>query len=130
MDNRIFNNLKQQLNEMISDEKSLIPIEEFQKMFFTYFKGEFKAKYLYEKLLPHVVVWQIGDAVFNDVADVSNAELLLDAEKIVSIQKLTKFIDGFNFSPVKVSDIHYKNNSEEMTYIMTSNTKGNLADQD
>ena len=24
MDNRIFNNLKQQLNEMISDEKSLI----------------------------------------------------------------------------------------------------------
>ena len=29
MDNRIFNNLKQQLNEMIDDEKSLISIEEF-----------------------------------------------------------------------------------------------------
>jgi len=43
MDNRIFNNLKQQLNEMIDDEKSLISIEEFRKMFFTFFKGEFKA---------------------------------------------------------------------------------------
>ena len=43
MDNRIFNNLKQQLNEMIDDEKALISIEEFRKMFFTFFKGEFKA---------------------------------------------------------------------------------------
>lgn len=40
MDNRIFNNLKMQLNEMISDDKSLISIEEFRNMFFTYFKGE------------------------------------------------------------------------------------------
>ena len=48
MDNRIFNNLKQQLNEMISDEKSLISVDEFRTIFFTYFKGEFKASYLYE----------------------------------------------------------------------------------
>ena len=40
MDNRIFNNLKQQLNEMIDDEKSLISVDEFRKLFFTYFKGE------------------------------------------------------------------------------------------
>ena len=42
VDNRIFNNLKMQLNEMIEDEKSLISTEEFQKMFYTYFKGESK----------------------------------------------------------------------------------------
>ena len=48
MDNRIFNNLKQQLNEMIDDEKSLISIEEFKKIFFTYFKGEAKASGIYE----------------------------------------------------------------------------------
>ena len=34
MDNRIFNNLKQQLNEMIEDEKALIQVEEFRKIFF------------------------------------------------------------------------------------------------
>ena len=66
MDNRIFNNLKQQLNEMIDDEKSLIEIDEFKKIFFTYFKGEFKAQTLYEKLLPFIVVWNIGDKVFSD----------------------------------------------------------------
>ena len=40
MDNRIFNNLKMQLNEMISDEKSIISVDEFRKLYFTYFKGE------------------------------------------------------------------------------------------
>lgn len=52
MDNRIFNNLKQQLNEMIEDEKALIQVEEFRKMFFTFFKGEAKASSIYDKLLP------------------------------------------------------------------------------
>ena len=54
MDNRIFNCLKQQLNELISDEKSLIHIDDFKKMFFTFFKGESKAHYIYEKLLPFI----------------------------------------------------------------------------
>ena len=40
VDSRIFNNLKQNLNTMIEDEQSLIGVEEFKKMFFTYFKGE------------------------------------------------------------------------------------------
>lgn len=43
---------------MIEDEKSLISIEEFRKMFFTYFKGEVKADLIYEKLLPFIVVWE------------------------------------------------------------------------
>ena len=41
---------------MIEDEKSLIQIEDFRKLFFTYFKGEDKASLLYEKLLPCITV--------------------------------------------------------------------------
>ena len=96
MDNRIFNNLKQQLNEMIEDEKSLISIEEFRKMFFTYFKGEFKAGLLYEKVLPFITVWEEDGEVFDDPSHCT------DAEQRVSVQKLTVFIDSFNFYPVKV----------------------------
>lgn len=48
--------MKQQLNEMIEDEKSLIQIDDFRKLFFTYFKGELKANLLYEKLLPFITV--------------------------------------------------------------------------
>ncbi len=105
MDNRIFNNLKQQLNEMIDDEKSLISIGEFRKIFFTFFKGEFKASLLYEKLLPFVIVWNIGDSVYEDPSDIPSADQLIEAEKMVSIQKLSKFIDSFNFSPVKVGEL-------------------------
>ena len=54
----------------------------------------------------------------------------VEANKMVSIKKLSIFIDGFNFSPVKVSNIHFKNGSTEMTYIMSSNTKGDLAEED
>lgn len=61
MDNRIFNNLKQQLNEMIESETSLIRIDEFRRLFFTYFKGEAKANLVYEKLLPFITVIE-GDA--------------------------------------------------------------------
>lgn len=40
LDNRILNNLRQQLNECIEDERGLVTIETFRKMFFTFFKGE------------------------------------------------------------------------------------------
>ena len=99
MDNRIFNNLKEQLNSMIEDEKSLISIDEFRKMFFTYFKGEFKAGLLYEKVLPFITVWDINGDVVDDLADSKDTS---SAVKMVSIQKLTIFIDSFNFYPVKV----------------------------
>lgn len=130
MDNRIFNNLKQQLNEMIADEKSLIEVEEFKKIFFTYFKGEFKANLLYEQLLPFIIVWNIGNNVWNDPSEVPSPELLIEAERMVSIQKLTRFIDAFNFYPVRVSQLHYKNTSNDMTYVMTSNTKQSLTEKD
>jgi len=73
MDNRIFNNLKEQLNSMIEDEKSLISIDEFRKMFFTYFKGEFKAGLLYEKLLTFITVWELDGEVYEDLSGVSDS---------------------------------------------------------
>ena len=82
MDNRIFNNLKQQLNEMIEDEKSLISIEEFRKMFFTFFKGEFKAGLLYEKLLPFITVWELGGEVYEELGEGQDES---SAEKRVSV---------------------------------------------
>ena len=111
---------------MIEDEKSLISIEEFRKLFFTYFKGESKANLLYEKLLPFVTVLNIGDNVYDRASEIPKDDLII-AEAMVSIRKFSQFIDSFNFYPVKVDQIHYKNSSNEMTYIMTSNTKGNLS---
>ena len=57
MDNRIFNNLKQQLNDSIDDEKSLLEVDQFKKMFNTYFKADSKADIIYEDLLPCILVW-------------------------------------------------------------------------
>ena len=98
-------------------------------MFFTYFKGEFKASLLYEKLLPFILVWESGEFVYEDPSDIPDAEGLIAAEKMVSLQKLTKFIDSFNFYPVKVDQIHFKNTSYEMTHVMTGNQRGNLAEK-
>ena len=106
MDNRIFNNLKQQLNEMIESENSLISIEQFRKIFYTFFKGEFKVSILYEKLLPFITVWEYAGDVYDELSQVQDES---QAEKRVSVQKLTIFIDSFNFYPVKVDKIHFKN---------------------
>ena len=43
---------------MIEDEKSHISIDEFRKLFFTYFKGESKAEIVFEKLLPCIMVFE------------------------------------------------------------------------
>jgi hypothetical protein len=43
LDNRILNNLRQQLNEMIEDERGLVYPADFHKMFFTFFKGDAQA---------------------------------------------------------------------------------------
>jgi Ca2+-binding EF-hand superfamily protein len=43
---------------------------------------------------------------------------------VVRIQKLTQFIDLFNFYPVKVNKLRSKNDSNELTYVMSSGTHG------
>ena len=67
MDNRIFNNLKQQLNEMIEDEKSLISISDFKRMFAMYFKAEVKADIIYSKLLPFITVYHVNNEVYEEM---------------------------------------------------------------
>ena len=61
IDNRIFNNLKQQLNELIDDERSLISVPEFKSIFFTYFKDVQKSATIYEKLLSYIKCYLIDD---------------------------------------------------------------------
>lgn len=47
-------------------------------------------------------------------------------ETMVSIQKLAKFIDVFNYYPIYVNSLKKKNDSDELCFIMTSNTRGSL----
>ena len=47
-----------------------------------------------------------------------------ESNKFVRIHLLTQFIDLFNFYPVKVGKLRYKNDSNEFTYIMNSGTQG------
>jgi hypothetical protein len=48
------NNLRQQLNELIEDEKGIVSPEVFKRMFFTFFKGEKHAYLIYDMLEPVV----------------------------------------------------------------------------
>lgn len=43
-----------------------------------------------------------------------------ESNKVILIKLLTKFIDTFNYLPVKVNKLRYKNDSNEFTYIMSS----------
>ena len=58
---QVLNNLKQQLNELIEDEKSLIGIPEYKRMFQMYFKAEKKAAIIYDKMLPFITVYEVND---------------------------------------------------------------------
>ncbi len=57
MDNRILNNLRQNLNEMISDEKGLVDMHAFKKMFFAFFNHEQHADVVYNMLKPAVSIY-------------------------------------------------------------------------
>lgn len=57
MDNRILNNLRNQLNEMIKDNQGLVSIQVFRRAFFTYFKAERNAQQIYDMLQPAVTVY-------------------------------------------------------------------------
>jgi hypothetical protein len=107
---------------MIDDERSLIPIPEFKTLFFTYFKDVKKSTKIYEKLLLFITVYVVNGEVMDEPNGNSDA--------YVSIQKLSKFIDIFNYYPIYVNTLRSKNSSDELTYIMTSNTRGSLAKQE
>jgi hypothetical protein len=121
VDNRILNNLKQQLNELIDDERSLISVPEFKSIFFTYFKDGQKSSSIYEKLLEYIKCFVVDDKVCD--TEPENGDKF---ETMVSIQKLSKFIDVFNYYPIYVTNLRKKNDSDELTFVMTSNTRGSL----
>ena len=54
MDNRVLNNMRMSMNEMIKDDKGLMSVEEFKKMFYTSFRhsNEESKDTIYKMLLP------------------------------------------------------------------------------
>ena len=82
LDNRILNNLRQQLNELIEDEKGLVSPEIFKKMFFTFFKGERYAYQVFEMLQPIVTEHYDEEEDKLIAADDAKAN---DANKVVVI---------------------------------------------
>lgn len=65
-DLRILNNLRQQLNELIEDERGIVSPEIFKRMFFTFFKGEKHANQIYEMLEPLVCLHFDEDTVLSE----------------------------------------------------------------
>lgn len=112
LDNRILNNLRQQLNEMIEDERGFVSVDVFRKMFFTFFKGERFAFQIFDMLLPLIQVAfdEANDKILEDF-DLGDPSIKF----VVRIQLLTKFIDLFNYYPVKVYNIKHKNDSNQLT---------------
>ena len=106
---------------MIEDDRALIGPDEFRKLFFTFFKGDEKANIVFAKLLPHIMVYvDEADNVLDKEPQNEDGSARF-ARKMISLQKLTKFIDGFNFYPLRVNKLHNKNSSKELTYVMSSN---------
>lgn len=130
IDNRILNNLRQNMNEMIEDERGIIEVADFTRMWFTFFKGESHAKIIYEMLLPTVTIVLSNDEILEGLSGAKALKADPSAQTMVSVIKLSQFIDTFNYYPVRVNKIHYKNDSPELTYVMSSNTRSSLADKE
>ncbi len=96
-------------------------MEVFKRMFFTFFKGERSAYQIYEMLVP--AISEHYDEV-NNVKIQDTDPRASDLNKFVMIQLLTQFIDLFNYYPVKVNKLRSKNDSNELTYVMTSGMHG------
>jgi hypothetical protein len=123
LDNRILNNLRQQLNEEIDDERGLVGVNIFRKMFFTFFKGEKSSHQVYEMLWPCIREY------FNYETDCTTTAQDPNGSEIARIVALTAFIDLFNYYPLRVCKVRYKNDSNELTFIMNSNTRGTKNDR-
>lgn len=106
---------------MIEDERGLVKPQIFKRMFFTYFKGEKFAYQVFEMLEPCISIY--FDSASDEFINQEDARANED-NRFVHIQLLTKFIDLFNYYPVQVNKLRYKNDSNEFTYIMNSGVHG------
>jgi hypothetical protein len=97
MDNRILNNLRIQINEMIEDPKGLFEVNVFKNLWFMYFKAEEYADDIYRRILPFIsVIEHEGEII--DINDWPTDPPLSKCK--VSAQKFMQFIDMFNYYPV------------------------------
>lgn len=94
IDNRILNNLRQELNEQITDTNGLVELSKFKKMFFTFFKGESKAFLVFDKLWP--CIREYYDFISNRPCEKGDP----NATEVARISQLTSFIDLFNYYPM------------------------------
>ena len=103
VDNRILNSMRQVMNEQIEDERGLMSIMDFKKMFYTSFGrgSQEKTTAIYNMLLPII----LGDNKTDSGGDA------------VSIGNLSSFIDFFNYYPFVMSVIRHKNDSSEDLYL-------------
>ena len=105
---------------MIDDEQGVCSVDVFKQLFFTYFKGEPSANQVYEMLLPQVTSYL--DESSKTLHEKQNSQGTLT--RVVIIVKLTQFIYLFNYYPIRVHKVRYKNDSNELTYVMNSGTHG------
>lgn len=79
------------------------------------------AYFVYDMLIP--LVTKFYDDESAKVLEESDPRCN-ENNRVVVIQLLTKFIDLFNYYPIKISKLKYKNDSNEFTYIMSSGMHG------
>jgi hypothetical protein len=103
------------LNTEIQDERGLVDSVTFRKMFFTYFKNEKYGHNIYEMLWPVIKEHWDHDS---DQAIPENDPRANKQNEVVRIERLTSFIDLFNYYPVKLNKLRYKNDSNELTYVL------------
>ena len=130
LDNRVLNQMRQTMNEKIDDERGLMKRSEFKRMLYTSF-GRIpheNKKIIYDMLIQLISVHV--DEVEKDSKNKNNATPLVfqkslksmqisseDEEAYVSIEKLSNFIDFFNWVPFFVMDIKHKNDTSKDLYL-------------
>lgn len=103
--------MRQVMNESIEDERGLMKVEHFVKMFDTAFRhaSDSDRNIVKEMLVPLI---RVGE-------DIAQGEKLAN---YVSIGKLSQFIDFYNFAPVLISQIRHKNDtSGDLSMFMGKN---------
>lgn len=77
------------MNEMIEDSRGVIEVADFRKMWFTFFKGESKAKLIYDMLLPTISVVCKGDDILIGAEAAKALEDDPSSYPMVSVVKLS-----------------------------------------
>ena len=102
-------------------------IEDFRKMFFTAYGriNSSKVQTIFNMLIPiikpsHKDMESEEDQLrtkFGSSKQEYNEAPVEDRNKFVSISKLSKFIDYFNYVPLNFNELHHKNDTSEDLYL-------------